>query len=142
MGDIDNTAEIIAALEELTKTSVRVGIFGKTGSEIVNRAFIHEYGAPRRNIPERSFLRSSFDNNENKYTEQLTDYINRAIDGEIKPSTAYMMIGQTAAQDTQKNIKSVIPPPLKPSTIKRKGSSLPLVDTGQMINAITYEVEK
>jgi hypothetical protein len=31
--------------------------------------------------------------------------------------------------------------PLKPATIRRKGSSKPLIDTGQMMNGVTYVVE-
>jgi len=33
-------------------------------------------------------------------------------------------------------------PPLKPETIKRKGSSKPLIDTGKLMNSITHKVEK
>ena len=40
--------------------AVEVGVFG----EPAFRATVHEFGAPSRNIPERSFVRSSF--NENK----------------------------------------------------------------------------
>ncbi|RLI81339.1 hypothetical protein DRP04_06355 [Archaeoglobales archaeon] len=32
-------------------------------------------------------------------------------------------------------------PPLKPSTIKRKGSDKPLIDTGKLLNSITHKVE-
>lgn len=33
-------------------------------------------------------------------------------------------------------------PPLKPETIKRKGSSKPLIDTGRLRNSITHKVEE
>lgn len=32
-------------------------------------------------------------------------------------------------------------PPLKPETVKRKGSSKPLIDTGRLRNSITHKVE-
>lgn len=32
-------------------------------------------------------------------------------------------------------------PPLKPSTVKRKGSDKPLIDTGKLLNSITHKVE-
>lgn len=32
-------------------------------------------------------------------------------------------------------------PPLKPETVKRKGSSKPLIDTGKLRNSITHKVE-
>ena len=34
-----------------------------------------------------------------------------------------------------------IAPPLKPATIARKGSSTPLINTGQLRSAITWRVE-
>lgn len=38
-------------------------------------------------------------------------------------------------------INSNIPPPLKPETIKRKGSSTALIDTGEMLGQITHEMD-
>lgn len=37
-------------------------------------------------------------------------------------------------------IRSHIPPPLKPETVRRKGSSTPLIDTGQLIGSITHQI--
>ncbi|HOL44375.1 MAG TPA: hypothetical protein PK659_09005 [Methanothrix sp.] len=41
-----------------------------------------------------------------------------------------------------KKINSNIPPPNKPSTIKQKGSSKTLVDTGNMINSVDMQLIK
>jgi len=37
-------------------------------------------------------------------------------------------------------ILSNIPPPLKESTVKRKGSSVTLIDTGQMLASVSHQV--
>ncbi|MCX8207429.1 MAG: hypothetical protein N3G75_06315 [Methanothrix sp.] len=37
-------------------------------------------------------------------------------------------------------IRAHIPPPLKPETVRRKGSSTPLIDTGQLIGSITHQI--
>jgi hypothetical protein len=51
------------------------------------------------------------------------------------------MLGAWGAAQVKNTITQTdIPPPLAPSTIAAKGSSKPLVDTGQMLNAITWEV--
>jgi len=50
-----------------------VGIFS---GEALNYAAVHEFGAPRKNIPERSFLRKTFD--------EKKDEIERLIDAEIE----------------------------------------------------------
>jgi hypothetical protein len=40
----------------------------------------------------------------------------------------------------RRRVRKRIPPPLKPETIKRKKSSVPLVDTGQLVAAIMAKV--
>ena len=50
-----------------------VGIFS---GEALNYAAVHEFGAPRKNIPERSYLRKTFD--------EKKDEIERLIDAEIE----------------------------------------------------------
>ena len=44
--------------------------------------------------------------------------------------------------DVKQRIRSHIPPPLKPATIDRKGSSLALVDTSQLLNSIRAVVKR
>ena len=51
-------------------------------------------------------------------------------------------LGAKAAADVKNTIRQGIPPPNSPETIRRKGSSRPLIDTGQLINAITWIVER
>jgi hypothetical protein len=41
----------------------------------------------------------------------------------------------------KQRIANGIAPPNSPYTIARKGSSKPLIDTGQLRNSITYQVE-
>lgn len=50
-----------------------VGIFG---GEVLVYAAVHEFGSPKKNIPERSFLRLGFDKNKEE--------IERLIDAEIE----------------------------------------------------------
>ncbi|OCA57864.1 hypothetical protein AA93_07090 [Xylella fastidiosa subsp. pauca 11399] len=45
-----------------------------------------------------------------------------------------------AAGDVKATIRHADLAPLTPQTIQRKGSSAPLIDTGQMLQSITYEV--
>jgi hypothetical protein len=53
------------------------------------------------------------------------------------------MLGQWGAAAVKRTITSgQVTPPDAPGTIARKGSSTPLIDEGQLVNAITYAVEK
>lgn len=48
-------------------------------------------------------------------------------------------VGEFLAGKMKEKIMSRIPPPNAPSTIAAKGSSLPLVDTGEMMGAIDHK---
>lgn len=45
------------------------------------------------------------------------------------------------AKMAEKVSEGAIPPPLKPATVKRKGSSRTLVDTGELLGQISSELE-
>lgn len=147
--DDNRTKEILEALQELNGQYVEIGVLGDDGKgdvNIVEIATIHEFGAPRANIPERSFIRANFDKHEDEYFEQIKGYLDRVLQGEIRAKTLYTKMGQTVAQDTQKHIRARIPPSLQASTLKarrRRGNTgtTPLIDTGRLIGAISYEVK-
>ncbi|WP_252715295.1 hypothetical protein [Acinetobacter junii] len=50
------------------------------------------------------------------------------------------ILGMQAAADVQMYMVNGKFAPLKAKTIKRKGSSKPLIDTGQLRQSITYKV--
>jgi hypothetical protein len=50
-------------------------------------------------------------------------------------------LGIMAQGDIQGEITSLSTPPNAPSTIRRKGSSNPLIDSGEMRGAVTYKVD-
>jgi len=58
------------------------------------------------------------------------------------PKAALFRLAQEARNDVLDRIDSGIDPPLKDSTIARKGSSLPLVDKGILRASITGIVRK
>lgn len=91
-------------------------------------------------IPERSFMRSSFDKNVRKYQRGALREIKRAIIGKQSPEKAIGRLGEIVRADIIRGINRGISPPLKPATIRRKRSSKPLVDTGQLKQALRVEV--
>ena len=109
-------------------------------------AYLHTNGSPAHNIPPRPFLEPAIMNEE--VYEQIKSLMMVAaeaalIDGDIsRCEQAWEMAGLFAAQKVKEYIAGGVPPPNRPSTIRRKGSSTPLVDTGQLMNSITYEVRK
>lgn len=134
----------IAALKGL---GVVVGVTAKTNGrngEFSNAelAAIHEFGSPARNIPERSFLRKPLISNAAAIANLAKNAAGKFIMGQITAEAALGAIGEEAKSISKTEITEGITPALKPATIKRKKSSKPLIDTGQLLNSITYEVRK
>lgn len=133
--------------------SVKVGVIGgsRTGDDLTNAeiAMVHEYGSPAAGIPERSFLRASIDLNREKYRAYMHRTVGKLLDkwvlsrksGPVDLTLAFERLGLMAAADVKRLMRlSGYFVPLKPETMRRKGSSKPLIDTGQLINSITYEI--
>lgn len=105
-------------------------------------ASVHEYGSPKKGIPERSFIRSWVDNNQPEIMRRIERMVKGIIDGKVTPEIALKTIGVFASGGIKKQLKSISTPPLSEKTIKEKGSSQPLIDTGQMRSSIRFIVKK
>lgn len=129
------------------KPIVAVGVLGKNSdradakSGITNAqlALIHEFGL---GVPERSFLRATFDQLKDIWHAFVAKVFKPVADGKIDLMKALALIGERVKSDIKRRITqgSGIPPPNAPSTIARKGSDRPLVDTGRLVGSIDYEV--
>lgn len=124
------------------KTYGRAGVLGTADSRNVEIAVIHEFGAPEAGIPERSFVRSSYERNKETYVRMFRNLLAEVFEGKEKIGRALGKVALKAATDIRKGVTdgAGIPPPLAPETIARKGSDRPLVDTGQMLKSITWDV--
>ncbi|WP_298036430.1 hypothetical protein [uncultured Campylobacter sp.] len=134
-------------ITEIMGLSVVVGVTAKSNArsdELTNAdlAMIHEFGSPAHNIPERSFLRKPLINNAEAVANLAKNAIGKFIAGEMSAAEALGVIGEEAKGISKEAVTNGISPALKPATIKRKKSSKPLIDTGQLLNSITYEVRK
>jgi len=96
----------------------------------------------KRGVPQRSFLRSTMDENQDKHADLMARATGKILDGALPVKVALGLVGAKVAADVQKKIKSGIKPALTQQTIEEKGSSKPLIDTGQLRQSISYEVEE
>lgn len=130
------------------KHSVAVGIFAKEGAQtyddgltVLQVAIWNEFGTDK--IPERSFIRAYFDENQERlkkiFARLMSYYV---IQGRGTKEQVLELLGQQIVGEIRKRISRGIPPPNAPSTIAKKGSSKPLIDTGQLRSSITYRVSK
>ena len=133
----------LAALEEL---EVHVGIQNDgaehKGKLIATYAAANEFGAPRAGVPERSFMRSSFDDNVDLLNQTVDRIRDLVVDGKLDANTGAEILGQLHQDQVVAKINSNVGPPLKPATIKRKGSSKTLIDDAFMKGAVRFVVKK
>lgn len=137
--------QMLKLLTEKDRPILKVGIFGEkaaAGHEnsqmtVGDIAAVHEFGLG--NCPERSFVRGFCDENESKVVEftkkECEEAVKSGADNFIK---VLNRLGLYCVAGMQKRIADRIPPPLKDSTIQRKGSDVPLINTGQLRSSITY----
>lgn len=105
---------------------------------IADLATIHEFGL---GVPERSFLRAWFDGNQGRIRKMISLMQQSVATGKRTQEQALALLGQKWVSEIQVRMSANIPPPLKPATIQRKGSSIALIDTGQLRSAITYIIQ-
>ena len=92
-------------------------------------------------IPERSFLRSGYDENIDKITNKVQQMMPSVLENNIDVDIFLNAIGQEFVNFIQKKMKSSDMESNSAVTIAAKGSDKPLRDTGRLIGAIKHEVK-
>lgn len=101
-------------------------------------AAIHELGL---GVPKRAFIEPSLKKNRKKYLVYAGKQITPIIRGRKSLNASWQGLGVMAVADIQQYMVTASFTPLASSTIARKGSSKPLIDTGQLRQSITYRVK-
>lgn len=128
---------------------------GKIDNDVINRAFWNEFGTrgsgksfgtPRGGgfggpIPERPFMRNAMRNNKGKYRQAMKAAAPGLLMGTTSLTQVLSKLGILAQGDIQAEIVSLRSPPNSPVTIAIKGSSNPLIDSGEMHQAVTWKIE-
>lgn len=153
--------EIAKTLTALNGKSVKVGAFEGENAWLAGiheygcnitvtpkmRAFLHANGLHLSDstrvirIPERSFLRTGHDANADRILKQTERALGQVIAGKMSIDDMLDLYGEQMATAIKTFARDLRTPPNHPYTIDKKGSSNPLVDTGQMIESITWKKE-
>lgn len=146
-------AQLKAVYDELAKKRLSVGFFEHAkypdGTPIAYVAAIQELGYPAGGIPPRPFLRPTMNDKKQDYSQLIFRAVKVSIKGNITLDNGLTQIGATVAGDVKLAIKAVTTPALEESTVKArarshskgKATDKPLVDTGQMLQAVSFVVE-
>lgn len=138
--------EVLKRMEYINKHSVYIGVPSdgsgrKDGESNAVIAATHEFGS--KHHPERSFLRSTLNENGKKYAEIEARELAKSLKPSgPQPEKVLNQLGLMVSSDVKKRILDGDFAPLKRATVKRKGSSKPLTDTGAMMQSITWRVKR
>lgn len=131
-------------LKELSQLQVRIGFqrgaaYEEDGTDICDIAAWNELGTV--NSPSRPFLRKSVDENEAKINSFLQSTKKKMLNG-ASAQQVLKEIGIFQKDLIQEKITEGNFVPNAPSTISRKGSSKPLIDTGRMRQSVNFVIQK
>jgi hypothetical protein len=138
-------------LERAKGREVAVGILQGSvdgdGTSIAEYAAYNEFGTDdefgNENIHSRPFMAMSFDENKADIEADFTRQGKAMVEGKRTANEALTIIGQNHAGRIQTTITGRdILPKLADSTIKAKGSTKTLVDTGAMANAVQISIRR
>lgn len=149
-------AALVAGLKTLSlgPTGVKVGFpAGETDGGIIERAIWNEFGTKGGGwggpIPERPFMRNAIRSNTPAYRNFMASAAKKLVRdlaaGTAAPTSmrrSLNRLGAMAQGDIQAEITSLTTPPNSAVTVERKGSSKPLIDTGQLRASVTWKVDR
>lgn len=163
--DENRIPKYISMLNDLLSNQINIGIFGEEDSEILMIANVNEFGCeitvtPKMRaylhsqglhlkastteikIPERSFIRSGFDDKEKDIHSRAIKLLKKVLLMELDTDTYFDILGQYIVGQLQEYLTAIDNPENHPFTIGRKESSNPLISTGRMRDSITFKVVK
>lgn len=161
--DKNNVPQIIEVIDELGKKRLEIGIFAPEGSElwiyaVANefgaeikvtdkmRAYLHYHGLHLKDstkvvkIPERSFIRAGFDANKDYINDLAQQLLPQVLQLRMSVDQFYGIMGNAIVGRLHRFLVNLREPINHPYTIKQKGSSNPLIDTGRLNQSITYRI--
>lgn len=136
-------------LKQLEKLSVKVGIQSDAGTypdgtRLVDVAVWQAFGTVRKDgsvhIPARPFLQEAVRRYQRRISRAAKKLAKMVAKGEMEPHTAVGQMGLLMTRCVQDTLRKGPWIPLAASTVRRKKSSVPLIDKAFMVNAIRHEV--
>ena len=128
-------AAAFKALEELDGVTIKVG--WPSGGETAEIAMYNELGTST--IPARPFMKQAFENAQ----DEVEDFVVTGLK-KVATSGAFQqflnLLGVKLVDIVQSEIEEGSFTPNAPSTIRKKGSAHPLIDTATMKNSISFEI--
>ena len=108
--------------------------------DMAQLAAIQEFGTANGRIPPRPFMADTFDANQPEVNQQIEKIKDKVFQGLITVKQGWQQLGAWYKGQIQKNMVDGVWQENAEYTIQKKGSSKPLIDTGQLRQSIDFEV--
>lgn len=132
-----------AELEKLAKLEVQVGFQSdqmyEDGTSLPEIAAFNELGSS--DTPARPFMKQSFEKHE-KELQAGCDAVNQALASGSSTEQALQRLGVLVKGLVQEEIVEGSFKPNAASTIRKKGSDRPLIDTGYMRQSVNFVIKR
>jgi len=147
MAKISGGEKLTAALRGIAEKAsnaalVRVGFLENAtypdGKSVALIAAIQEFGAPSVGIPPRPYFRHMIAAKSGEWPDAIAGLLKT---NDYDAAKTLGQTGQAVSGQLRQSIVDTNSPPNAPSTVARKGSAKPLVDTGHMLASVDYEVK-
>lgn len=112
------------------------GATAPNGQSIPFRAAMNEFG--HGNVPPRPFFRNMVAAKSEEWPDGIA--LQLKLTG-YDTSLTLMRTGEAIKGQLQESILDLWEPPLAPSTIRKKGFDKPLIEHGDMLNAVSFDVK-
>ena len=89
-------------------------------------------------IPERSFLRTGHDENADRVLQQTERALAQVVAGKMSVDDMLDLYGQQMSTAIKTYMRDLKEPQNSKMTVERKGSSNPLIDTGGLLESISF----
>lgn len=138
--------QVVRNSRALQGRGVKIGVQSDAGRDpdsgvsLVDIAVINEYGTDT--IPARPAMRDFFEKNRATIERAMDAAATQVQDGRMSPDVALGRLGElvVGGQKAHFQASSSWAVPNAPATVRRKGSSTPLIDDGVLVNAIRAKV--
>ena len=138
--DDDDFERLLGQFEGGDFDAVDIGVLSDEDELLRVYASANEFGTRDGHIPERSFIRSAIDMNAPQINRRADEVWAQIMDGAITMNAGLGLMGEFIQRLITTRITELKMPPNAESTIARKGSSNPLIDTGRMRQSIRWQL--
>lgn len=142
--------QVIKSISDLGNVRIMAGWVrpgqkhGDTKLTMAQLAYVMEYGAKvgkKTYIPPRPMLRMTGRLKSKNWVQQAGKLAKSVLEGKSKGSTVPHKLGSLIADDIKSVMNtSILFTPNAPSTVRKKGKNTPLIDTGELRDAVDYVV--